>query len=307
VGTADVSLLGAHYGAAITGPEDANACLDVGPTTDYSTQSRPTPDGVLEFEDLVLFALNYTGGPGTGPAAAGARARTAPAVAGANALQLQVGALPKVGETFAVAVRATGKGDVQALRLELGYDGSVLEMVKAESGELLDRQVAQALVLSPKPGRVDLALLGKGAGLSGEGTLVTATFKVLAAGDPKIRIASLDGRDTRNQKVALSGSLAPQGPVIPKVTMLWPARPNPFSQTVTLSFSLSERGPVELVIYSVAGRQVRTLARGDREPGEYSLVWDGRDDGGSAMSTGVYYVHLVTAQHSYRRTVTYLK
>jgi hypothetical protein len=36
-------------------------------------------------------------------------------------------------------------------------------------------------------------------------------------------------------------------------------------------------------------------------------VWDGRDDGGSAMSAGVYYAHLVTAQGRFSRTLTYLK
>jgi hypothetical protein len=262
---------------------------------------------VVEFEDLVLFALNYTGGPGAGPAAVGTKARTAPTAAATNAVELQTPTLPKVGETFAVTLRATGKGDLQAVRLELEYDHSVVEMVRAEGGELLDRQSAQVLVLSPKPGRIDMALLGKGATLSGEGALATATFKVLAAGDPKLRIASLEGRDARNQKVAWNGSLPPKAPAIPAVTKLGPTQPNPFTRDVTIAFSLAQGGPADLVIYSVAGRRVRTLARGAREPGEYSFVWDGRDDGGSAMAAGVYYVHLVTAQKSFTRKVTYLR
>jgi hypothetical protein len=164
--------------------------------------------------------------------------------------------------------------------------------------------VAPALVLSPKPGRVDVALLGHGSVLAGEGALATVTFKVLAAGEPKLCIASVDARDGDNQKVKL-GAKTP--PTIPTVTMLWPARPNPFTHEVTIAFSLAQTGPADLVIYSVSGRKVRTLARGPREPGEYSLTWDGRDDGGAAVGTGMYYARLVTEQARFTRRLLYLK
>jgi len=94
---------------------------------------------------------------------------------------------------------------------------------------------------------------------------------------------------------------------LPTVTRLGLAKPNPFRQTLAIAFSLAVRGNVDLTLYSVDGRRVRTLAQGEREPGEYSLVWDGRDDGGRAVSAGVYYVHFVTPAGRFTRTVTYLK
>src|SRR5262249_46295326 len=58
VNTADISLLGAHYG--LTGAAVAPyAYLDVGPTTDFSPDSRPTTDNVIDFEDLILFSIGY--------------------------------------------------------------------------------------------------------------------------------------------------------------------------------------------------------------------------------------------------------
>jgi hypothetical protein len=42
-------------------------------------------------------------------------------------------------------------------------------------------------------------------------------------------------------------------------------------------------------------------------PGNYTVVWEGRDDEGNAMVPGVYYAQLVTAQGRFRRTLTYLK
>jgi len=305
VDMSDVSVLGTYYGRPVGGT-GAPACLDVGPTTDYSPRSLPVPDGIVEFEDLVLFALNYapTGAPGVLPAAAaGGRRLTA---AAADAVELAVPAIPKVGEAFAVTVRGSGMGALQAVSLELDYDRSVVEMVGAEAGPLLGAQAAPAVVLSPRAGRVDVALLGKGAGLSGVGELATVRFRVLAAGDPKIRLAAADGRDGTNQKVVVARAVT-AAPALPTVTRLAAAMPNPFSQTATLSFSLSQGGPVELAIYTVGGRRVRALARDVREPGEYSVIWNGRDDGGNAVAAGVYYAYLVTAQGSFHRTITYLK
>ena len=72
-------------------------------------------------------------------------------------------------------------------------------------------------------------------------------------------------------------------------------------------FGLAARGPVDLAVFGVDGRRVRTLVREVREPGEYTVVWNGRDDEGHATSAGVYYARLVTAQGCFTRPVTYLK
>jgi hypothetical protein len=300
VSTADVSLLGAHYGMTVSGGSDPYACLDVGPTTDHTPSARPTPDGVVEFEDLVLFALNYTGPGGPGPVAS-----LVPA-AGEDALELQAPALPDVGESFVVTVRASGRGDVQALRVELGYDRSVVEMTGVEAGELLGRQTAQAVALTPRPGRVDVALLGKGAGLAGIGELVRVHFRVRAAGAPAFALTSADARDGANRPVDMAGS-PPPPPALPVLTQLARAMPNPFTHEVSIAFGLAARGPAELAIYAVDGRRVRTLARGELAPGAYTRTWDGRDERGAAVAAGVYYARLVTAHGRFTRMVTYLK
>jgi hypothetical protein len=303
VNTADVSLLGARYGMTISAPDDPYACLDVGPTVDGSPLGRPRPDGAVEFEDLVLFAMNFTGPGGPGPIAA----RAAPLAAAVDALELQVPARPRVGDEFDVIVRAQGKGDVRAVSLTLAYDRSVVEMVGAVAGELLSRQAARSVVLSPKPGRVDLALLGSAAGLGGEGELARVTFRVKETGEPAIAIAQVDARDAENRRVALGGAHGPTAPRVPGATQLGPSRPNPFTHATTILFDLAARGPVDLALFGVDGRRVRTLVREVREPGEYAVEWNGRDDSGKAAPAGVYFARLVTAQGGFTRPVTYLK
>jgi hypothetical protein len=162
------------------------------------------------------------------------------------------------------------------------------------------------VAFSAAPGTVDAAVFGT-AGLTGEGELATVTFRVVAAGDPKIGIASLDGRNAQNDEVTVQSQQAPVAAEVPAVTRLGLAKPNPFRETLAIGFSLAVRGNVDLTLYSVDGRRVRTLAQGVHEPGEYSLVWDGRDDGGRTVAAGVYYAHFVTPQGRFTRTVTYLK
>ena len=76
---------------------------------------------------------------------------------------------------------------------------------------------------------------------------------------------------------------------------------------MSAAFSLAARGPVDVALYAVNGRRLRTLVRGVREAGEYSLTWDGRDDDGAPAPAGVYYLRMVTPQGRFTRMLTYLK
>ncbi len=71
-------------------------------------------------------------------------------------------------------------------------------------------------------------------------------------------------------------------------------QPNPFNPTTILTYTLVTSGDVELAVYDVSGRLVRTLASGQRGPGEHSAVWMGRDESGREVSSGVYLVRLLT-------------
>jgi hypothetical protein len=133
---------------------------------------------------------------------------------------------------------------------------------------------------------VDAAVLGAGRGIAGEGVLATVRFRAVATGNPQVTLGTLDARDGENRKVALTGVT----PAVPTETSIAPAMPNPFAGVTTLSFTLATGGTVELGIYSVDGRRVRTLASGTRETGSYRLSWDGRDDAGRSLPSGVYSV-----------------
>ena len=68
--------------------------------------------------------------------------------------------------------------------------------------------------------------------------------------------------------------------------------PNPFNPATTIAFSLARRGHVVLAIYDVRGALVRTLVNETRTAGDYRIEWDGRNNAGTSVSSGVYFYRL---------------
>jgi hypothetical protein len=301
----DISELGAHYGTTLAHVGATYAYLDVGPTTTHYVDGRPLTDDRINFEDLVMFAINFGTVTTSAVVARPPVAATGLTPAATDALVLQSPDAVTMGALLTVPLRMQGTGLVQAVSARLSWDATVVEPVGQAAGDLL--LTLNGVALSPEPGAVDIAVLGEGRGVIGDGTLATVTFRVIANGDPRIRIESVDARDTRNNPILLSASRELLGPALPTVTTLSFAQPNPFRSQVTLAFSLAERGPVSLRIYSVDGRLVRTLVSGSQDAGYYRPVWDGRDDQGHAMSAGVFYARLVAGRVRMTRTMSYLK
>jgi FlgD Ig-like domain len=83
--------------------------------------------------------------------------------------------------------------------------------------------------------------------------------------------------------------------------------PNPFNPSTTIEFTVRERSKVSLKIYNVAGQLVRTLVDGDRAPGAvHKVAWDGRNDAGTTVSSGVYFYKLVTSDFTQTRKMVLL-
>ena len=73
---------------------------------------------------------------------------------------------------------------------------------------------------------------------------------------------------------------------------LHPAYPNPFNAQVVLSFDLPRSAVSTLVLYDALGRPVRRLVDGPLQAGGYRFSWDGRDEGGQRVASGVYFYRL---------------
>ncbi len=80
---------------------------------------------------------------------------------------------------------------------------------------------------------------------------------------------------------------------LPRKFTIIGSHPNPFNPSTTIEYSLPETGTAHLSIYSISGQKVRELVSGTISAGKHSVVWDGRDQAGKAVSSGVYISRLV--------------
>jgi Tol biopolymer transport system component/formylglycine-generating enzyme required for sulfatase activity len=78
----------------------------------------------------------------------------------------------------------------------------------------------------------------------------------------------------------------------PRSSVLHPTHPNPFNGQTMVSYELAQEGIVSLVVYNLAGQPVRHLVDQFQSGGAYALIWNGLDDQGMPMATGLYLVRL---------------
>jgi hypothetical protein len=79
---------------------------------------------------------------------------------------------------------------------------------------------------------------------------------------------------------------------VPAVNSLAQNFPNPFNPTTSIHFGVREKGHVTLRVYDVSGRLVRTLVDEVREAGHYHAAWDGTNNRGSSVASGVYFYRM---------------
>ncbi len=83
--------------------------------------------------------------------------------------------------------------------------------------------------------------------------------------------------------------------------------PNPFNPTTTIRFDLPAAAPVRLSIYNLRGQRVKSLIASDLPAGTHSAVWNGQDDSGNPVSSGVYFYLLSNGEHELTRKMMLMK
>ena len=98
-----------------------------------------------------------------------------------------------------------------------------------------------------------------------------------------------------------------QEPVRPRFFALEQNFPNPFNSGTAIRFALAADDEVELALYNLAGQKVATLIDGAREAGTYTVSWDGRDDRGGDLGSGVYLYRLQAGAQAQTRKLLLMR
>jgi hypothetical protein len=83
--------------------------------------------------------------------------------------------------------------------------------------------------------------------------------------------------------------------------------PNPFNPATNIEFVLSKSGQVKIEIFNILGQRIRTLVDEHLKPGHKVVDWDGRDDSGEEVSSGIYFYRLQTEDFTDAKKMLLLK
>ena len=269
----------------------------------------------------VLFTLLDSGGNNPGLYLSGDDiAEEWVTLAGANAINLRSiymnfnlidGNHVNAGEAVSPVLTATG-----ACFIELGIPNTLI----AYGGCALinDFDVLQATGLSltefPYPGGSGDAVISQ-ATPNSNGSIARVILsgfsytyiRDIVPGFPPARVTHL-----RNVLIWLQNIVQPPVGIVPDSAsrfFLKEAAPNPFNPTTNIRFGIKERGNITLKVYNVAGQLVRTLVNEVRTPRPegFEVTWDGRNNSGTAVSSGVYFYKLSTSNFSQTKKMVLLK
>jgi len=98
-----------------------------------------------------------------------------------------------------------------------------------------------------------------------------------------------------------------QGGSQPDALALQQNFPNPFNAETVIGFQLAHEDQIDLAVYNLAGQRVVELAGGLQASGTYRLLWDGRDDGGRDLASGLYFYRLIAGNRVQTRKLLLLR
>jgi hypothetical protein len=107
-----------------------------------------------------------------------------------------------------------------------------------------------------------------------------------------VRMKSRESRLSFSADAMLNENSQPLGAVeiaaVPTEFALQLNYPNPFNPSTTIKYQIAVDANVTLDVYNLAGQKIRTLVSNEQKAGYYSVVWDGRNDAGQTVSSGLY-------------------
>jgi hypothetical protein len=205
---------------------------------------------------------------------------------------------------FTVELSVENATELRGYGLTLDYEPKALEFLGATPGKnnLLNKAGGSTplfLVVSnpDRPGQVWIAnALADSKPAEGNGLLASLSFRTrgrLSGSSLPISLSMLELFDAQLRLNSVSGeNLTKQIRLVPGQNRLAQNYPNPFNAVTCINYQLAQPAFTTIKVYNLSGQLVRTLVKEKKPAGWYSARWDGRDNSGRAVASGIYFYHL---------------
>lgn len=266
----------------------------------YILQADSNQDGTVNFADFIAFASTFNQVAVTRNGQPVPATKPVIQTPGANEnaeFSLSLGSEGVVvGKTVSVDVSLAQVKALTGYGFVLNYETDKFEFVEAvpASQDLLKSTGGETplFLAQADQGQVVVAnAVVNGSAVNGGGNIVRLTFNVLREFEDQARFEVAQGlvfdpKQLSNQAV-VAGVLNLQS--TPSEFALLQNFPNPFNPETTIHYNLATSSDVTLQIYNVVGQVVRTLVSEPQSAGRYQVRWNGTDDRGVPVSSGIYF------------------
>ena len=153
-----------------------------------------------------------------------------------------------------------------------------------------------------KVGLIDMT--GKNTIAAGDGPIASFDFK----GDRKgLDLVNAVVSDRTGARLSAKIDQVEKTSALPKQYGLDQNYPNPFNPSTEISFSLPKSGEARVEVVNALGQTVKTLVSGLQSAGNHRVTWDGTDERGQAVSSGVYFYRIVSGEFNASKKMILLK
>ena len=219
-------------------------------------------------------------------------------------------------DELVVEVSAAKVNNLAGYEFTLNYDPNQLTFLKANGGDLLTSRGGETPVLLSVSTAGELKLANVIAGATeetapeGDGTIARINFR-MEGKEANLKLDDICFMDVNGTKDEIPSPTGVEGlhigDLIPKVYSLNQNYPNPFNPTTQIIYGLPKDSKVELKVYNIMGQEIATLVNGWQRAGYRSVVWDGTDNGGHPVASGVYFYKLQAGEFNSIKKMVLLK
>jgi len=231
--------------------------------------------------------------------------------------RLEVANVPDLafkGDEFEAEIIIHNAGDVFGYMFALQYDPNAITLVDGETSAFTDGDFLQSVdgytpvksfTVDSRKGLVYVStILGsKEISATGDGLLLKARFRVLEDNTiPQISLTNVELANSVSEITKLGDVM-----MVPTDYALRQNYPNPFNPETHIRYQIPDAGRVSLKIYNILGQEVKTLVNTDLNAGYHIAKWDGTNDTGIKVASGIYIYRLKTGNFVASKKMIFLK